>query len=114
MTVAQRESARISGHGQGGPGTSALAQGVKVVATAGTDEALVASATACRWVAIQAQTDNTGIIAVGGTGVDATIATGNGITLAAGDTLTLEITNLAAIYIDSTVSGDGVRYTYGT
>ena len=113
MTVAQRESARISGHGQGGLGTVALGQGVKTIAAAGTDEVLAAS-TACRWVSIQAQTDNTGIIAVGGTGVDATVATGNGIALAAGDTLTLEITNLAAIYIDATVTGDGVRYTYGT
>lgn len=112
-TVGERESARMSGNGQGGPGTVALGQGVKTVAAAGTDEAL-ASSTACRWVAVQAQTDNTGLIAVGTVGVDATIATGTGITLAAGDSITLEITNLAAIYIDATVTGDGVRYTYGT
>lgn len=97
----------------GAAGTTGIGHGVKTVTTAGTDEAL-ASSTACRWVSIQAQTDNTGVIAVGASGVDATVATGTGVALAAGDTFTLEITNLATVYIDATVSGDGVRYTYGT
>tara|TARA_R100000808_G_C2152517_1_gene161991 strand:- start:1169 stop:1867 length:699 start_codon:yes stop_codon:yes gene_type:complete len=89
------------------------ADGVKTVTNAGTDEAL-ASSTACKKVDIQAQTDNTGLIAVGFSGVDATEATGTGIILYAGDTYSLEIDNLNSIYIDSTVSGEGVRYTYFT
>lgn len=89
------------------------ADGVKVVTTAGTDVVL-ASSTACKRVVIQAQTDNTGLIAVGATGVDATIATGTGIILYAGDAYELEIDNLADIYIDSTVNGEGVRYHYFT
>lgn len=93
--------------------TTGIGHGVKTVTTAGTDEALAAS-TAVKWVIIQAQTDNTGVIAVGGSGVDATVASGTGILLAASEKITLPCDNLADIYIDATVSSDGVRYTYGT
>jgi hypothetical protein len=93
--------------------TTGIGHGVTTVTTAGTDVVL-ASSTAAKWVVIQAQTDNTGIIAVGATGVDATVATGTGVALAAGESVTLLVDNLADIFIDATVSGDGVRYTYGT
>ena len=46
--------------------------------------------------------------------MDATASTGDGVTLAAGETLTLPIDNLADVYIDATVNGEGVRYTYGS
>ena len=87
--------------------------GVRTVASAGTDVPLSASSVLCAWVVIQAQTDNTGIIAVGGAGVDATVATGTGVALSAGGSMVIEIRDLSLIYIDATVSGDGVRYTYG-
>lgn len=90
-----------------------IAHGVKTITSAGTDEAL-ASSTACKKVVIQAQTDNTGWIAVGASGVDATEATGTGVLLGAGDSFELEIDNLSDVYIDATVSGEGVRYTYFT
>ncbi|HEC66873.1 MAG TPA: hypothetical protein ENI23_16480 [bacterium] len=90
-----------------------VADGVKTVTSAGTDVAL-ASSTACKKVDIQAQTDNTGLIAVGFTGVDATEATGTGVILYPGDTYSLEIDNLSDIFIDSTVSGEGVRFTFFT
>lgn len=90
-----------------------IGHGVKTVTTAGTDVVL-ASSTACKRVVIQAQTDNTGLIAVGASGVDATEATGDGIILYAGDSIEMDIDNLADIFIDSTVSGDGVRYIYFT
>lgn len=88
-----------------------IGHGVKTVTTAGTDVALAAS-TACKKVDIQAQTDNTSLIAVGGSGVDATVATGTGILLNPGDFYSLEIDNLADVYIDSLVNGEGVRFTY--
>lgn len=94
--------------------TRALGHGVKTVAVAGTDETLVSAARSCKWVIVQAQTDNTGIIAVGGVGVDATVATGTGVALTAGQSVTLAIDDLLRVYVDATVSGDGVRYTYGT
>lgn len=90
-----------------------IGHGVTTVTTAGTDVALAAS-TACKKVTIQAQTDNTSLIAVGATGVDATIATGTGVVLYPGDVFELEIDNLADICIDSLVNGEGVRYTYFT
>lgn len=99
--------------GKVGHDITGIGHGVTTVTTAGTDIAL-ASSTACKKVVIQAQTDNTGIIAVGATGVDATEATGTGVILYPGDAFELEIDNLADIYIDSTVNGEGVRYTYFT
>lgn len=91
---------------------SAMGHGVKTVSAAGTDEALSGSSVPCKKVVIQAQTDNTGKIAVGSSGVDATVATGTGVLLEPGDTFELEMSDLMLIYIDSTVNGDGVRYTY--
>lgn len=99
--------------GKVGHDTTGLGHGVKTVSTVGTDEVLAAS-TACKWVIIQAQTDNTGAVAVGATGVDATIATGNGIILYAGDSITLQTDNLNDVYVDALIAGEGVRYTYGT
>jgi len=90
-----------------------IGHGVKTVTTALSDEALAAS-TAAKVVIIQAQTDNTSAVAIGATGVDATVATGNGILLYAGDTIVLEIDNLADVYVDALVSGEGVRYSYET
>jgi hypothetical protein len=92
---------------------TSIGHGVKTVTTAGTDVALAAS-TACKRVTIQAQTDNTGWIAVGASGVDATESTGTGVLLAAGDVFELDIDNLSDIFIDSTVNGEGVRYAYFT
>ena len=90
-----------------------IGHGVKVVAVAGTDEALAGS-TACKRVVVQAQTDNTTGVAVGATGVDATIATGTGTFLYPGDSFELEIDNLADVFVDALTSGEGVRYTYFT
>lgn len=90
-----------------------IGHGVTTVTAAGTDEVLAGS-TACKRVTIQAQTDNTGKIAVGASGVDATVATGDGVLLDAGDVFELDIDDLSKIYIDATVSGDGVRYCYFT
>lgn len=89
-----------------------IGHGNKNVTTAGTDEALAGSTT-CKWVVVQAQTDNTGFIAVGGSGVDATVATGTGVLLAAGQSVTLLVDDLADVFIDSTVNGEGVRFNYG-
>ena len=96
-----------------GHDTTGIGHGVKTVTTAGTDVVLVSAVTFAKWIVIQAQTDNTGVVAVGASGVDATVATGTGASLAAGEKITLPCENLTDIYIDATVSGDGVRFTYG-
>lgn len=91
------------------PGSS-LTCGRKVVASAGTAEALAAS-TSIREVVLTAETDNTGYIVVGDANVVAALATRKGTPLAAGQSMTVEVNNLAKIYLDSTVSSDGVTYT---
>ena len=82
----------------------------KIVTTAGTRVAL-ASSTACKEVVITAETDNTGIVAVGAAAtVVAALATRTGIPLNAGDSIVLQTDNLADVGLDSTVSGDGVTF----
>lgn len=94
--------------------TTNIGHGSKSVTTAGTDVCLVSSTTPVKWVTIQARTSNTGYIAVGSAGVDATLGTGTGVLLSAGGAITLPSDNLLDIYIDSTVNGEGVRFTYGS
>lgn len=99
--------------GRVGHDITGIGHGRKVVTTAGTDVVLAAS-TVAKVVIIMAETDNTGIIVVGGSGVDWTLATRTGITLSPGESVTLEVDNLNDVYIDAAVSGDGVTYTYLT
>ena len=99
--------------GKVGHDKTGVGHGVKTVTTAGTDVALASSTTA-KIVIIQAQTDNTDAIAIGASGVDATIVTGDGVILYAGDSIALEVDDLADVYIDALVNGEGVRYTYLT
>lgn len=92
--------------------TGSIGDGRKTVASAGTSEA-IASTTACKWVQLQAETDNTGVIVVGSSTVVASQATRRGIALNPGGSETLLCTDLADVYIDSTVNGDGVTFIYG-
>lgn len=89
------------------------ADGRKVVAAAGTRVALAAS-TAMKEVTITAETDNTDLIVVGGATVVASLSTRQGTPLYPGDSATIEGDDLADIYLDSIVSGEGVTYTYLT
>lgn len=90
-----------------------ISDGRKVVATAGTRVTLAAS-TACKRVTIVAETDNTGLIVVGGTTVVATLATRQGVPLNPGDAYEMDIDNLNDVNLDSEVSGDGVTFSYFT
>ena len=92
-------------------GVTGGADGVTTDDTSGT---VLGGDVNCKKIDIQAQTDNTGVVAVGFTGVDATVATGTGILLYAGDIYSLEINNLNLIYIESSINTDGVRFTYFT
>jgi hypothetical protein len=89
-----------------------LKNGRKVVASAATAEALSASEYKFDSATICAETDNTGNITVGDSTVIAALATRQGIPLNAGDCYSIpSYGDLAKIYIDSTVNGDGVTYT---
>lgn len=90
-------------------------QGRKTVAAAGTAEALTSSYTAFSSVTICAETDNTGIISVGDSGVVAALSTRTGVPLSASDCYTIDAgdwgsSDLRTVFIDTTVSGDGVTY----
>jgi len=95
------------------PPSSVLGDGRKIVTTAGTAEKLVSTATSCKWVIIVAEEDNTGTIVIGSSTVVAAKATRRGVPLNAGDSIMILIDDLSKIYIDSTVSGEGVTFIYG-
>jgi hypothetical protein len=99
--------------GRVGHDITGIGDGRKTVASAGTAEALAGS-TPCKRVVITAETDNTGVITVGGATVVAALGTRRGVPLFPGDAIELEIDNLADVNIDTTVNGDGVTYTYFT
>lgn len=91
---------------------STIADGIKAVTTAGTAVALVSSSTLCRMVIIQARPENTGTIVVGASTVVAASGTRRGIALVPGQSVSLRVTDLANLYLDATVSGEGVSYVY--
>jgi len=89
-----------------------IADNRKVVTTAGTRVQLTAAMASI--ITITAETDNTGNIAVGGSTVVAATGSQRGAILGPGDSITLPVEQISDIYIDSTVSGDGVTYVYFT
>jgi hypothetical protein len=92
---------------------SQIGDGRKTVTTAGTRVALAAS-TGATQVLITALDANTGVVVVGGSTVVASASTRQGTPLWARDSIALEVDDLADVYIDSTVNGEGVSFTYVT
>jgi hypothetical protein len=88
--------------------------GRQTVAEAGKPVALTSATAGCAWVLITAETDNTGEIVVGGKTVVAKLEDRRGAPLEKGDSVTLPAGDLASVYIDTTVNGDGVTFLYGT
>lgn len=101
-----------SGHLQVTTSVATIGDGRKTVTTAGTRVTLVASSTPCKKVDITSELDNTGVIVVGGSTVVASLSTRRGTPLLPGDTHSLEIDDLQDVYLDSTVNGEGVTFTY--
>ena len=89
---------------------ASLNTGAKTVASAGTAEALAGSTTA-RLVAITTNSANTGRIAIGDNGV---VASTDGMSLGSDETVVLPVPgdNLVNLFIDATVNGEGVKFTY--
>ncbi len=94
----------------------ALSDGSKTVTAAGTAEALASTRTIAQFVTIQALADNTNSVYIG----DSTVGSGRGIELPSAldsyqfaPIADLYIYNLADIFIDVAVSGEGVKFTYG-
>ena len=90
--------------------TGFLGDGHKNVSVAGTAEVLTATSTPCNMICIQAKGSNGGEVFVGGENVTNNYQ--GGISLRAYESLILYAENLTQIYVDSTVNGEGVTYTY--
>ena len=85
--------------------------GRKVVAAAGTAQALDTSQEITE-IIVTAETDNTGVIVVGSSSVVAALATRRGTPLNAGQSVVVADDNIDQIFIDATVTGDGVTYQW--
>ena len=96
-----------------GHNVTGVADARATVTSAGTANVIAAS-TAAKSVIITAETNNTGIIVVGGSTCVAAVATRRGTPLEAGESMGLDCDNLNDIYIDSEVTGDGITFTYVT
>lgn len=93
-------------------GLTSVGVGRQTVTTGGTAVQLTSTSTPVLQVDVTAETDNTGVITVGGSTVVAALATRKGTPLSAGATWTGYVVDLKDIYIDTTVNTDGVTFTY--
>ena len=89
-----------------------ISDGRKTVAAPGTPEALSPVLLPCSRVDVQALSTNTGVVVVGGATVVAAAGTRRGVALAANQVFSFSIDNLAKVFLDVTVAGEGVSYTY--
>ena len=85
---------------------SSIDSNQKTVTTAGTQVQFPTNT--CKSITIKALKTNTGSIYVGGSGVSSS----TGFTIAASETMSLDITNTNAIWINSSVNGEGVSYFF--
>lgn len=89
-------------------GQGSIGDGSKNVTTAGSRVQLSLTSVPCKKVNVQAKVANTGSIYIGGS----TIAVNRGIELLPLASILLTVSDLNLIYIDSSVNGEGVTYTY--
>lgn len=85
---------------------TAIYNGQKTVSSAGSAEALASSQAIVSGVHIKALVDNTDVVYVG----NASVSSSNGLELESGDSVFIEIANLATVYVDVAVNGEGVSY----
>lgn len=90
-----------------------ITSGTKTVASPGTAEPLVATSTACKKIILTPRPTNTDVVYWGGSNVSAVSGSEVGMPIAGlGAMATIEIDDVAKIYIDSVVAGEGVIYNY--
>jgi len=92
-------------------GNGTIADGRKTVTSAGTAVAL-GSATTIKKITIQALGANTNFVAVGASTVVAASGTERGILLGPYQSVVFTNDDLADIFVDSVVSGEGVTFQY--
>lgn len=93
---------------------STLTNNRKTVTAAGTAEALVATATPCKWVRVCAFGGNTQQVQIGGSGVVAASGSSTGVLLFAGEKETIPVDDVHKVFVDARVSGEGVSFYYGS
>lgn len=94
------------------PTVTTITDGRKAVTTAGTAVAIEPTTVPFTTCTIQAEENNTGDIVIGGSGVIADLATREGILLTPSASKHYAVPNdLALIFIDSEVNGDGVTFS---
>jgi hypothetical protein len=92
--------------------SSQVGDGRKVVTTAGTAVRVTTQPVASNSTCVTALSGNTGTICVGGSTVVAAVgATRRGTPLAAGESVTFNC-DASLLWIDATVNGDGVSFSY--
>jgi hypothetical protein len=91
-------------------GAGAIGDGTTTVTTAGTRVQL--PTVSVSRVYLQANPSNTGEIVVGSSSVVASSSTRRGVAVFATQWVEFKVDNLNKLYIDSTVSGDKINYTY--
>jgi hypothetical protein len=91
--------------------SSAVGDGRKTVTTAGTAVPLIAAGVGGNSTCITALSTNTGTICVGTSTVLAAAGTRRGTPLAPGESMTFN-TDPALVWIDATVNGEGVSFSY--
>lgn len=91
-------------------GFSSVGDGRETVTTAGT--AVQMSNVPCKRVFVQAESDNTGAIVVGGSTVVAAEGTQRGLRIYPSQGQWFYVSNLNLLYIDSEQNGDGINYYY--
>ncbi len=93
-----------------------LIDGNQTIAAAGTRVRLAEQATTTiKSIIVQALSNNTGVVVVGGSDVVAAVGahgapTQKGIALTAGQSVAIDTDDVADVYLDATVSGDGVAW----
>jgi hypothetical protein len=95
----------------GGVGSSTIGDGRKVIATAGSAEAL-STDTDVKEVTITAELDNTDVVVIGSSTVVAALLTRRGTPLFPGDSVSIETDNLNELFVDVMVNGEGITYQY--
>ena len=90
---------------------TSIGNGRKVTVSAGTAVA-IGSSTSIKKVTIQALDTNTDVIVVGGSTVVAASGTRSGIALLPYNSVVIQVDNLADVYIDSVLSGEGISFIY--
>lgn len=90
-----------------------IGHGRKTVAATGTPEQLSATPTKARSLIITALEGNTGVVVIGGDNtVRAALASRNGTPLAAKESISYDVADLSSVWLDVTVSGEGVSFSY--